>query len=103
LEIADTSNQIDNSVKNKKRKLNKLYRKLNHLYNEIDKRNNSSYRQKHSKNVLENITWDDERTLVTPKDKIETLQYIKQKALVIDSFVFTDENESSIKCLSVAL
>jgi|GEM_PF-1776637 len=95
--------KIDNFVEIQENKLDKLDAQLYYMYNEFGERNDYEYRNKRSKNVLENAKRKKEITLIKEKDKIDMLLNIKQKNFIVDKIKFLNENNVSIICLSAVI
>ncbi|MFA7298377.1 MAG: hypothetical protein WC010_01905 [Candidatus Absconditabacterales bacterium] len=95
--------EMDNFIEMKENKLDILENKLHYTYDEFGARTDYEYREKRSKNMLENTKWKEEVSLVKEQDKIEILMHMKEKGLIIDKLNFVDEDDINTICLSVVI
>ncbi|MEI6774324.1 MAG: hypothetical protein WCL18_06115 [bacterium] len=103
LKMRDIYNGIDNVIESQRNKANELDRQLKYSYDEGDKRIDDAYLKIRSKVALENVKRAKEITFTDEKDKINMLMDIKNKGSYIHKFVFADEDELTVICLSVTI
>ena len=102
-QMKEICNDIDNVVGQKKNKLGALDVQLHHSYNELGERNDYEYRQNTSTSMTKNTERKKEITLISEKDKIDTLLYIKEKGMLVDKISFLNDNNHSIACFGAML
>jgi len=56
-----------------------LEEQLHYSYNDLYERNDSEYRQNRSKDVWENVKWEEKISLIGDQEKMDILIYIRKK------------------------
>jgi len=79
-----------------------LEEQLHYSYNDLYERNDSEYRQNRSKDVWENVKWEEKISLIGDQEKMDILIYIRKKWLIIDSLKYDVGNDQLI-ALSVTI
>ncbi len=103
LQINDLDIQINSFIEIQDNKMDELSDQIHYSYNEFGTRTDLNPHNKRSKELVKNAKRKDEVVLMKEEDKIDILNYIKDKWLVVDSIKCMDDDDKTVTYLSAVI